>query len=294
MCSAFVATNSSLAAACTAPHLVSPFGLRRSVGAYRDQSPSTLRTLPHPPPSPPPSDDDDDDDNELRSVEPFNARGDKRKRKYSITALSPHDVTPSNYSTTTTSSSSGGGSGGGGSTAEDNAAKSSAGGSGCTTTTTTSGPERSPEMKRTKTTKATTKKKKNRKKTTAEKHFCHGGFLNYEDLQTQRILANVRERQRTQSLNDAFTQLRKIVPTLPSDKLSKIQTLKLATGYIDFLYRVLRNGAPEDARLLSASCRGCHGSGCQESLGHAFSVWRMEGRESRDRRAALTFYRTND
>lgn len=53
--------------------------------------------------------------------------------------------------------------------------------------------------------------------------------ISYEDLQTQRVMANVRERQRTQSLNEAFTALRKIIPTLPSDKLSKIQTLKLAT-----------------------------------------------------------------
>lgn len=53
----------------------------------------------------------------------------------------------------------------------------------------------------------------------------------YEELQQQRVMANVRERQRTQSLNDAFMSLRKIIPTLPSDKLSKIQTLKLATRY---------------------------------------------------------------
>lgn len=68
-----------------------------------------------------------------------------------------------------------------------------------------------------------------------------GGSLSQcggEELQCQRILANVRERQRTQSLNDAFAQLRKIIPTLPSDKLSKIQTLKLASRYIDFLYQV--------------------------------------------------------
>ena len=52
--------------------------------------------------------------------------------------------------------------------------------------------------------------------------------------------ANVRERQRTQSLNDAFGKLREIVPTLPSDKLSKIQTLKLASKYIDFLNNVSR------------------------------------------------------
>lgn len=66
----------------------------------------------------------------------------------------------------------------------------------------------------------------------------------YEELQNQRVMANVRERQRTQSLNEAFTSLRKIIPTLPSDKLSKIQTLKLASRYIDFLYQVLHYGNP--------------------------------------------------
>lgn len=58
------------------------------------------------------------------------------------------------------------------------------------------------------------------------------------DPHNQRVLANVRERQRTQNLNEAFAALRKIIPTLPSDKLSKIQTLKLAARYIDFLYQV--------------------------------------------------------
>jgi hypothetical protein len=52
---------------------------------------------------------------------------------------------------------------------------------------------------------------------------------NFDDMQAQRVMANVRERQRTQSLNEAFSSLRKIIPTLPSDKLSKIQTLKLAS-----------------------------------------------------------------
>jgi twist-like protein len=59
-------------------------------------------------------------------------------------------------------------------------------------------------------------------------------------------MANVRERQRTQSLNEAFASLRKIIPTLPSDKLSKIQTLKLAARYIDFLYPVLHCGIGAD------------------------------------------------
>lgn len=54
-------------------------------------------------------------------------------------------------------------------------------------------------------------------------------------------MANVREQQRTQSLNSAFEQLRQIVPSLPSDKLSKIQTLKLAANYIQFLNSILDN-----------------------------------------------------
>uniref|UniRef100_A0A673KJ87 Twist3 n=1 Tax=Sinocyclocheilus rhinocerous TaxID=307959 RepID=A0A673KJ87_9TELE len=70
----------------------------------------------------------------------------------------------------------------------------------------------------------------------------------FEDLHTQRVIANVRERQRTQSLNDAFASLRKIIPTLPSDKLSKIQILKLASRYIDFLYQVLQSDEM-DAKL---------------------------------------------
>ena len=94
----------------------------------------------------------------------------------------------------------------------------------------------------------------------------------FEELQNQRVLANVRERQRTQSLNDAFSSLRKIIPTLPSDKLSKIQTLKLASRYIDFLYQVLRND-DIDAKTMPASCSYV----AHERLSYAFSVWRMEG-----------------
>ncbi|KAJ3597928.1 hypothetical protein NHX12_001444 [Muraenolepis orangiensis] len=92
----------------------------------------------------------------------------------------------------------------------------------------------------------------------------------FEDLQTQRGMANVRERQRTQSLNEAFASLRKIVPTLPSDKLSKIQTLKLAARYIDFLCQVLQ-GDELDSKMASCSYVA------HERLSYAFSVWRMEG-----------------
>ena len=54
--------------------------------------------------------------------------------------------------------------------------------------------------------------------------------------------ACARERARTQSLNEAFARLRSCVPALPSDKLSKIQTLRCASKYIQFLYAVLSAG----------------------------------------------------
>ncbi|KDR18977.1 protein twist-like [Zootermopsis nevadensis] len=135
-----------------------------------------------------------------------------------------------------------------------------------------------------------------------DKHKVRRKSQSFEELQSQRIQANVRERQRTQSLNEAFASLRKIIPTLPSDKLSKIQTLKLAARYIDFLYQVLHCGvgpdgdndggdnAGSEARtpgpcspstrlaLMSASAVT---SSCtymaHERLSYAFSVWRMEG-----------------
>ncbi|XP_021956305.1 pancreas transcription factor 1 subunit alpha-like [Folsomia candida] len=52
----------------------------------------------------------------------------------------------------------------------------------------------------------------------------------------QRQAANMRERKRMQSINDSFEGLRAHIPTLPYEKrLSKVDTLKLAIGYIKFL-----------------------------------------------------------
>ncbi|XP_060517702.1 twist-related protein 2-like [Cylas formicarius] len=98
----------------------------------------------------------------------------------------------------------------------------------------------------------------------------------YEDIQNQRIMANVRERQRTQSLNEAFASLRKSIPTLPSDKLSKIQTLKLAARYIDFLYHVLSTSTPENPGESDVLGNVCSYT-AHEKLSRAFSMWRMEG-----------------
>ena len=85
-----------------------------------------------------------------------------------------------------------------------------------------------------------------------------------QELHSQRQMANNRERHRTQLLNSAFHELRQIIPTLPSDKLSKIQTLRLASRYIEFLYWVLHGGPDGPASLP------------YEKLSSAFSAWRME------------------
>lgn len=51
-----------------------------------------------------------------------------------------------------------------------------------------------------------------------------------------RQVANDRERNRTQNLNQALTLLRSLIPTEPKNrKLSKIETLRLATSYISHL-----------------------------------------------------------
>ncbi|KAG5274712.1 hypothetical protein AALO_G00139330 [Alosa alosa] len=71
----------------------------------------------------------------------------------------------------------------------------------------------------------------------------------------QRNSANARERERTQSVNTAFTALRTLIPTEPVDrKLSKIETLRLASSYISHLANCLvtESGHLEGQPCLSA------------------------------------------
>nr|CAH0099310.1 unnamed protein product [Daphnia galeata] len=80
----------------------------------------------------------------------------------------------------------------------------------------------------------------------------------------QRQAANLRERRRMQSINDAFEGLRTHIPTLPYEKrLSKVDTLRLAIGYIGFLAElvandrhptdVLQNAVPEPPKKIFIS-----------------------------------------
>lgn len=65
-----------------------------------------------------------------------------------------------------------------------------------------------------------------------------GGTLSAHK-QRHRAIANARERDRTESVNYAFTMLRSLLPTDPPNrKLSKIEVLRLATSYIQHLDNV--------------------------------------------------------
>ncbi|XP_015522570.1 heart- and neural crest derivatives-expressed protein 2-like [Neodiprion lecontei] len=61
----------------------------------------------------------------------------------------------------------------------------------------------------------------------------------------RRNTANKKERRRTQSINNAFADLRDCIPNVPADtKLSKIKTLRLACSYIGYLTAVLDSDEP--------------------------------------------------
>lgn len=80
----------------------------------------------------------------------------------------------------------------------------------------------------------------------------------------QRNAANARERYRTQNVNTAFTALRTLIPTEPVDrKLSKIETLRLASSYISHLANVLvvGDGRKDEQPCHSAAYRELKGGG---------------------------------
>ena len=69
----------------------------------------------------------------------------------------------------------------------------------------------------------------------------------------RRSSANKKERRRTQSINNAFAELRDCIPNVPPDtKLSKIKTLRLATSYIDYLMALLHS-TPSSSTSSSSS-----------------------------------------
>jgi hypothetical protein len=64
----------------------------------------------------------------------------------------------------------------------------------------------------------------------------------------QRSAANDRERIRMRVLSKAFVRLKTSLPWVPSDtKLSKLDTLKLATSYISYLTKILQEDSEDDS-----------------------------------------------
>ncbi|XP_043939800.1 neurogenic differentiation factor 4 [Protopterus annectens] len=79
-----------------------------------------------------------------------------------------------------------------------------------------------------------------------------------ERFRARRVKANARERTRMHGLNDALDNLRRVMPCYSkTQKLSKIETLRLARNYIWALSEVLENGQyPEGKNFIEMLCKG--------------------------------------
>lgn len=79
-----------------------------------------------------------------------------------------------------------------------------------------------------------------------------------ERFRARRIKANARERSRMHGLNDALENLRSIMPChSKTQKLSKIETLRLARNYICALSEALEGGLSTESRaFMETLCRG--------------------------------------
>ncbi|KAK1881239.1 Neurogenic differentiation factor 2 [Dissostichus eleginoides] len=79
-----------------------------------------------------------------------------------------------------------------------------------------------------------------------------------ERSKMRRMKANTRERTRMHDLNSALDSLRKVVPCYSkTQKLSKIETLRLAKNYILALGEILRNGKrPDVVAYVQMLCKG--------------------------------------
>uniref|UniRef100_A0A3Q2YR30 Musculin n=1 Tax=Hippocampus comes TaxID=109280 RepID=A0A3Q2YR30_HIPCM len=71
---------------------------------------------------------------------------------------------------------------------------------------------------------------------------------------SHRDAANARERARMRVLSKAFSRLKTTLPWVPPDtKLSKLDTLRLASSYISHLRRLLQDHSLDDAYVKTAS-----------------------------------------
>ncbi|CAK6962230.1 transcription factor 21 [Scomber scombrus] len=88
-----------------------------------------------------------------------------------------------------------------------------------------------------------------KKRKTSRKTGPKGGAPQ-EGKQVQRNAANARERARMRVLSKAFSRLKTSLPWVPADtKLSKLDTLRLASSYIAHLRQILSNDKYENGYI---------------------------------------------
>lgn len=81
-----------------------------------------------------------------------------------------------------------------------------------------------------------------KKRKTATRKSAAKGVAQQESKHVQRNAANARERARMRVLSKAFSRLKTTLPWVPPDtKLSKLDTLRLASSYIAHLRQILAN-----------------------------------------------------
>ncbi|TRZ26792.1 hypothetical protein HGM15179_000262 [Zosterops borbonicus] len=107
-----------------------------------------------------------------------------------------------------------------------------------------------------------------RKKAPPKKSPLNG--VSQEGKQVQRNAANARERARMRVLSKAFSRLKTTLPWVPPDtKLSKLDTLRLASSYIAHLRQILANDKYENGYIHPVNLSLIHylyGNGSDEML----------------------------
>ncbi|KAM9782900.1 transcription factor 21 [Neosynchiropus ocellatus] len=89
-----------------------------------------------------------------------------------------------------------------------------------------------------------------KKRRTASRKSARRGSAPAEGKQVQRNAANARERARMRVLSKAFSRLKTSLPWVPPDtKLSKLDTLRLASSYIAHLRQILDNDKYESGYI---------------------------------------------
>uniref|UniRef100_A0A8D0DJH8 Transcription factor 21 n=1 Tax=Salvator merianae TaxID=96440 RepID=A0A8D0DJH8_SALMN len=91
---------------------------------------------------------------------------------------------------------------------------------------------------------------KRKKAPAGKKSPLHGVAAGPEGKQVQRNAANARERARMRVLSKAFSRLKTTLPWVPPDtKLSKLDTLRLASSYIAHLRQILASDKYENGYI---------------------------------------------